>query len=361
MNLILTPKVSIIIPIYNVEKYLDTCLQSVSNQSLKEIEIICIDDFSKDSSFAILQAHAERDHRIIALRNEVNVGQGNTRNQGIEIAKGDYIGFIDSDDYIPENYFESLYSCACRENADIVGTKTLSVLQSGETKEAFWPRRKTYEKTVYTDANEKIGLVYTNCNTSPCSHIYRKNLIHSNPSLRFANKINGEDQYFNFVAFHLASKICFPKNSPPYYYRSEVGTNAVPKAFDNQYKKKLFDQIEISRLIFNYSNKNNLNTYAMRGLIADTININLQRQDLVPQEWKNEYYNAFKAFIDEHIPLKSAQELLSYIPAKTQKIRKFTKLSQRIRKLLINLFVLSINDKDKRKKIRQNLVKQIIN
>ena len=361
MNPCPPPKVSIIIPIYNVEKYLDTCLQSISNQSLKEIEIICIDDCSKDDSFAILQAHAENDPRIIVLRNETNVGQGNTRNRGIKIAKGDYIGFIDSDDYIPENYFESLYSCACNENADIVGTNTVSVLQSGQKEEAFWPRKTAYEKMAYTDMGEKMVLVYANCNTSPCSHLYRKELLLSNPSLGFANNINGEDQYFNFVAFYLAKKICFPENSPPYYYRSDVGTNAVPKGFDNQYKKKLFDQIEISRLIFNYVSTNDLCKHAIRELISDTVNINLQRLSIVPPEWKNEYFDTFNILIDEYIPLKSAQKLLSSSPNQDKKTLKASRFSQRIRKLLINLFVLSINDKNKRKQIRQNLVKEIIN
>lgn len=94
------PKVSVIIPVFNVESYLAECLDSVIGQSFYDMEIICIDDCSTDNSLNILMAYAHRDSRVIILRNDCNRGLAFTRNVGLERASGDYILFVDSDDYI---------------------------------------------------------------------------------------------------------------------------------------------------------------------------------------------------------------------------------------------------------------------
>lgn len=115
-------KISVIIPVYNVEEYLKECLDSVINQTLKEIEIICIDDCSTDSSYSILEEYAKKDSRIVLIKNKENMGVGYNRNIGIKEAKGEYIGFIDSDDYISEDYYENLYNTAKKYNSDVVNT-----------------------------------------------------------------------------------------------------------------------------------------------------------------------------------------------------------------------------------------------
>lgn len=112
-------KVSIIVPVYNVENYLRQCLDSVLNQTLKEIEVICVNDGSTDNSKQILEAYRKKDSRIKII-NKKNAGQGAARNRGIEYAKGEYIGFVDSDDWIDINMFEKLYKNAKFNNSDIV-------------------------------------------------------------------------------------------------------------------------------------------------------------------------------------------------------------------------------------------------
>ena len=92
-------KISVIVPVYNVEKYLKRCLNSLVNQTYTNIEIICVNDGSKDNSLNILNEYAQKDNRIVVISQE-NQGQGIARNKGLEIAKGDYIGFIDPDDFI---------------------------------------------------------------------------------------------------------------------------------------------------------------------------------------------------------------------------------------------------------------------
>ena len=113
------PKVSIIIPVYNVEQYLKECLESVLNQSLAEIEIICINDGSTDSSPQILRDYASKDKRIKVI-NKANSGYGHTMNVGLDMAIGKYIGFVESDDFVPANMYEILFQIAEENQVDFV-------------------------------------------------------------------------------------------------------------------------------------------------------------------------------------------------------------------------------------------------
>ena len=114
------PKVSVIIPVYNVEPYLRECLDSVIHQTLRDMEIICIDDCSTDRSWDILQEYSAKDTRIVLLKNEKNAGQSVARNRGIEVATGEYIQFVDSDDYILADAMERLYTLAATHDLDYV-------------------------------------------------------------------------------------------------------------------------------------------------------------------------------------------------------------------------------------------------
>ena len=112
------PKISVIIPVYNVERFLKKCLESVINQTLSDLEIICINDGSTDKSLSILNSFAQKDNRIIVI-NQDNQGQSCARNAGLSIATGKYIGFVDSDDWIDLDFYEKLYNTAKKYNADI--------------------------------------------------------------------------------------------------------------------------------------------------------------------------------------------------------------------------------------------------
>lgn len=112
------PKVSIIIPVYNVEKYLCRCLDSIINQSLKDIEIILVDDGSQDNCGKICDDYASTDNRIRVIHKK-NAGVSSARNSGLEIASGEYIGFVDADDFAIDTMFEVLYSQAVLFEADI--------------------------------------------------------------------------------------------------------------------------------------------------------------------------------------------------------------------------------------------------
>lgn len=126
-------KISVIIPIYNTEKYLAKCLDSICNQTLSDVEIICINDCSTDNSLGFLEQYAKNDKRIKIINFEQNKGVSAARNSGIEIAQGEFIGFIDSDDYIDLDFFENLYNKAKETCADVVKAQMVNVsLKTGQ-------------------------------------------------------------------------------------------------------------------------------------------------------------------------------------------------------------------------------------
>lgn len=117
-----TPLISMIIPVYNVEKLLPYCLDSIINQTFQDFEVICVNDGSPDNSLEILKRYAEKDSRFKIISQE-NGGVSSARNKGLECAIGDYICYIDADDYIHPNYLDVLYSFAEHHNADLVNCK----------------------------------------------------------------------------------------------------------------------------------------------------------------------------------------------------------------------------------------------
>lgn len=185
----MVPKVSIIIPIYNTESLLPRCLESVMAQTLKEIEIICVDDGSTDSSYTVLQSWAARDSRIVAIHQQ-NGRQGKARNTALNIAHGEFVGMIDSDDYIPSDYFERLYDAAHRHNANIA--------VCGIVKE-----KKAMDKTVVAYSTEEIAESVTDklrlCKCPPdffpVNKLYRRSMLEA-LQLRFAENVQYEDVMF---------------------------------------------------------------------------------------------------------------------------------------------------------------------
>ncbi|MFR2551722.1 MAG: glycosyltransferase [Clostridioides difficile] len=112
------PKISIIVPVYNVEKYLEKCVRSILAQTFTDFELILVDDGSLDSSGAMCDQFAEQDQRVKVIHKE-NGGLSDARNAGIELATGEYLGFVDSDDYIADDMYELLYTNIVKEDADL--------------------------------------------------------------------------------------------------------------------------------------------------------------------------------------------------------------------------------------------------
>jgi len=139
--------ISVIVPVYNVARYLNKCMKSIVNQTYKNLEIILINDGSTDNSGEICDEWKERDRRIKVMHKE-NTGVADTRNVGVERSVGRYITFVDSDDYIDEDFIENLYTYLVENNTDIV--------TSGHYKETFLDSKKLYSKNSYVENPEEI-------------------------------------------------------------------------------------------------------------------------------------------------------------------------------------------------------------
>jgi len=149
------PKVSIIIPVYNAEKYLERCVRSLMNQTLEEIEIILVDDSSTDSSLQLCNSFSEEDNRIKVIHKE-NEGAGKARNTALKLATGEYIGFLDADDYVEHNMFQTLYEKAVSCHADLVMSGVLFVDGAMFSKEGECVRKSYFSEDTHFDTEESL-------------------------------------------------------------------------------------------------------------------------------------------------------------------------------------------------------------
>lgn len=206
------PSISIIIPIYNSELYLKDCLDSVCNQTLKDIEIICVNDGSTDLSLNIIHNYSCIDKRIKIIT-QSNLGVSAARKNGVLQASAEYIGFIDSDDYIEEDYFEKLYNIASFENSDITVTGNLKEFDEKKMIKRIL-LKYNYKKNLNDIDRCKLFVIQTGL----WNKIYKKALIIKALSYYDDNRNDGEDAQLLLFLFLFAKKITYA-NTSCYYYR----------------------------------------------------------------------------------------------------------------------------------------------
>lgn len=200
------PIVSVIVPVYNVEKYLEECLDSIINQTLKDIEVICIDDGSTDSSHSILKKYAAKDKRIVILQQD-NQGAGVARNFGMSIAKGKYLSFLDGDDFFVESLLEDAVLQAEEEQADIVIFK---YVEYDHQKNNYDINKKGINSNHSTDTTPNCicnkDNIFSLTNPAPWNKLYRHNFVERN-NLYFQDNKRTNDLYFTYTALACAQKI----------------------------------------------------------------------------------------------------------------------------------------------------------
>ena len=222
--------VSIIVPVYNVEKYLPDMLDSVLKQKLRNIEIICVDDGSTDSSLQILQEYQQMDKRIIILQQE-NIGAGAARNYGMSVAKGEYLLFLDADDIFNENLCNEVYYQCMRKNADIClfGSKRLN-MQTMDTEPMKWVLREEEipVKNLFSgyEMRDRLFQITTGC---PWSKMFKKEFVETH-QLKFQNLKNTNDAFFVRMGLVMAERITTVKKSFVTYRYNEGNNTQSRKA-----------------------------------------------------------------------------------------------------------------------------------
>lgn len=254
-------EVSIIIPVYNVERYLSKCLDSLINQTLKDIEIICINDGSTDNSLNILKEYALKDSRIKIIDKQ-NEGQGIARNLGIEFAQGEFIGFVDPDDWIEPDMYEKMYNQAKELSSQVVicdykkyfeddnkycdvniFRKAVSLTKSRAVK---FPTGENIDKRLFDDTL-LISPAYI------WNAIFETDLLKNN-DIKFSDLRCYEDVLFNIRTRVLAQKVSYI-NSALYCYR--IRKTSTLRANDKRY----IDLINVIGLVKDYLTDQNLIKY----------------------------------------------------------------------------------------------------
>lgn len=324
-------KLSIIVPVYNVEKYLPKCLESLIKQTLKDIEIICVNDGSMDNSLAILKEFASKDSRIRIIDNQ-HQGVAKTRNTGIEQSTGEYIGFVDSDDYIDIDFFEKLYNSATKSNSDIAIASILkhknffNIYNAKYTKEEtaitiqdkiklcedkkhffFYAWNKIYHSGFIKENNIKFseGQIYEDVMFAIKALYYSNKIIsvygtkyhyieHENSLTKYKDK-TGEKEHDLIKAYSELQEFCNSKNIEiperlNYYTKENFGF--ILNLYKGKYQSKiqLFNIFTIAT-ISNYSETRNLITIL-------GFKIKIAKREIAKERQENVFYRYKKDKID---------------------------------------------------------------
>ena len=289
------PKVSVIIPVYNVEKYLRQCLDSVVNQTLKDIEIICVNDGSTDNSLEILEEYASKDSRIKIITQE-NKGLAPARNTGIENTKGEYIFFLDSDDYLTKiEIIENLYQKALQTNADVIFSKSKVVTEGNDLR--ISNKSQSMDNWLNVDIPEILQITFDNfkkyINYIPCvawGKLYKSNFIKLN-NIKFIDN----HSLFEDNGFWIKILACLPliaelyEDSICYRLRADSISNLINNIrikYDNlkaviedavdfimensyiQYKDFMINEVKKSKYAYVFDEKNK-NLYVEKNIINE--------------------------------------------------------------------------------------------
>lgn len=286
------PKISIIIPVYNVEKYLPECLNSLVNQTFKDLEFICINDGSTDNSLEILNDYAKKDDRFIII-SQRNQGQGTARNNGIKLANGEYIGFVDPDDWVEINAFEKLYNTAKENN-----TKILQFNYKEYSEKAGKFKLKNFKQNVknlhkssknlyyytYTDLKNKI----TGINKQAWVYIFASELIKN--KIEFASNRIAEDHIFSISSILSCEKVYF-LDEYLYNYRYRQGST-VEMASDENFC--IFDNIN---LLEKFLKNNGLIKTLEKEFVDYKISLMASRYERIPLESLEKYKTQCKEIL----------------------------------------------------------------
>ena len=240
-------KISIIVPIYNSENDLDQCIESIVNQTYKNLEIILINDGSKDDSINICRKWESKDNRIVLIDKQ-NEGVAKARNDGLKIAAGDFIGFVDHDDFIEPEMYETMLKDMQEHNADIVMCSSTGIYEDGTSTKAY-PDYKSFEIEKNDLIKRMLQYEKIFC-SSVWSKLYKREIV---GNLKFDTEIIlGDDYYFNGIAYTNIDKLYYDDRSL-YNYRIREGSISRRKV-----DKHFFDKYLVVEKLSDYYEKNNI-------------------------------------------------------------------------------------------------------
>lgn len=263
------PKLSIIVPVYNVEKYLCQCLDSILNQTITDIEVICVNDGSCDHSLSILEEYKKKDSRIRIISKQ-NDGLGAARNTGINMAQGDYIGFVDSDDFVALDMFQKLYDRAVATTAD-VAIGNIRLFHEDTRKVESYREETRYKEIAELSIFTVREVPWILENIGVWDRIYKRNFIERH-SLRNPEHVIYEDALFSFQTSILASRITVVPDAY-YIYRKGTGTAITDREIKNDAYKfdfltncQAIKEFMVTNMVYEIFKENYLNYFFKNAL-----------------------------------------------------------------------------------------------
>ncbi len=288
--------VSIIVPVYNGEKYLKQCLDSISNQTLKDIEIICVDDGSSDATPSILKKYSSKDNRFKIITTE-NRGQGSARNTALNEAEGDYIAFVDADDWIESNSMELLYGDAKSRDLDMLFFQMSNYMQSSDS----FVSTDLYDIKAFENNGIGEDTVFNHETThdflfeipvGPVSKIYKRQFLESN-ALKFPEGMFFEDNAFFYNAYFYCKRAGFLKRQ--LYYRRRHD-ESVTQTFD----ESKFDIVKATNAVLEVFANHSLYGSYKKAVVNHTFSMPLEWFKKSPLNIRQKFYekikNEFKGF-----------------------------------------------------------------
>lgn len=308
---------SVIVPVYNCEKYLEKCLDSIINQNYDDYELILIDDGSSDSSVTIVDDY-EKKYKNVRVLHKKNAGVSAARNDGIKLAKGKYITFIDCDDYVVDNYFETLHYIICEiPNLDLYNFGFYSDIED-EKQNLVSQDKINYKNKLYHSKEEiRNDLVELYDNTmlyNPVNKVYVREIIEKN-FLKFPNYNWGEDVEFNRkylfkIQNMYNSDVCL------YHYIRERDCSITKKYKENLFtirKKEFFEFNEYFELW--KIPKSKYYEFSCRRYIERVLGC-IENEFCIKKTFKNRYKN-IKCMINDELTI----EAIKYVKPKSKKIK----------------------------------------
>lgn len=267
------PLISIIIPVYKAEKYIHQCIDSVLAQTFTDFELLLIDDGSPDNSGTICDEYAKRDKRIRVFHQK-NQGVSVARNLGIKEARGHWIAFIDSDDWIENTMYEEMYYAAIKQNADIVGCNFFEVFSTHISE----------RKTFYTSQDAFLADIIKNNWGVIWKLLIKKSLFDDN-NIRFPKGLNGGEDYLVCINLLVKAKQTICINKPLYYYnRCNEQSIITTSTLTNTY-----DQIRATNLAITFLQKEGLLGKFNKEIQIRQFQAKLPLLLQTPKEWKKIY------------------------------------------------------------------------
>ena len=342
------PKISILIPVYKVEKYLRQCLDSVVNQTFRDIEIICANDGSPDNSLSILKEYAQKDDRIKIIDLKERIKTGNLRNLSFTKVSSEYIMFVDSDDWLELNACELAYNKIVKDDTDFVMFGIFEHCESNNTTKRNLNKIQPFYNKFQENPFDIKDIDFPFLANAFCWYkIYKTNFLLSN-NIKF-EKTFYADQFFNVQLFRFAKRISV-LYKPLYYYRARNGS-VTQKA--STWKIMLEQKNNVLKLAEEYSS---IHPWFVKSALMANINsilVFFKRFIVLDKDVENDFYNEVHkifAYLNKNYKIKKIKDYIDY--KKIKKIAKYQRKKKSLIDFIENIFSIY--------KVRKNLIVSVL-